>query len=101
MADVEHRSSKPKAPFTLYRVGVNGTAYMGMYQVNADGTSGPSCRAGDGEYVYAPDALREVERLRAALTFIAQGGNTYPADYPGGYVAYLENFARQVLEQRT
>ena len=58
----------------LWRVGLNGTAFIGMYRVNPDGTAGPGTRAGDGEYIYAKDALREIERLRDALGAIAAPG---------------------------
>lgn len=53
-----------KERLTRWRVFVNGTAYMGMGQVNADGTAGPNMRAGDCDFVVASEAVREIERLR-------------------------------------
>lgn len=63
--------TNPTADLDLWRVALNGTAFIGMRKVNADGTAGPGMRAGDGEYIYARDALREIERLRSYLQDIA------------------------------
>lgn len=57
-----------------WRVGLNGTAFMGMYLIHPDGSCGPEYNLGDSThgYVTHEDAKAleaEIERLKIALRY--------------------------------